>query len=435
MPGHESFERLPKNVKRWLYYERNLLDRRLDSSRMVSLSSDLPTEYLPERLGIYRLGNYWVPKNAVRRFEADSISTFVHDEFSRTEAGRRQVRYFVHPAAIRRYSDALRSIGATPAQDSFWGVATSSERTYLVWKEGQEDKPFCVKLSLPYEVGGNFRTLSAVMTSRCVGISQILEGSSSTLPRDFGCLREVLGIAPRAEMPDNHLGGFIVREIPGAVISGRTSMIPMFALYAPRPGRPPLIAVMARKCRLPLEEFILRRICRAYAVHWLRLVIDSGMVPESHAQNLLLETDGDLLPTGRFIHRDLEGFFVEIAYRRKMGLYLPESLPRVCGIRRNYAQQPSRRRKRLKSSIRTYFQGGVLYNLDRLMRTQGRSARRGTFRYGVESEFVKELVRALRRRSGIRLDARSVHLYDELVDAIIEVRSRRIAAARAASSP
>jgi len=413
-----SFESLPPGVKRWLYFERDLLDRDRDLSRLSPDDTNLPDMYLPEAKNIFRLGSYWVPANEVQCFVADAIPNFLTDLFFRSRAGQREALFLVHPAAMQHYAPYFCAGKYTMSSTPFLGVSTSSERTLLVWRQDRPLAPFFAKLSLPYYIGGVLRALSPEVISRCVGVTKILDGSLKNMPTDFGHLRDIYGVAPIHD----RTSGFIIREIPHYVISDEQMIIPMFALYSKQMKRRALINRVAKSANLSLRELIRSQISRAFARHWLNLVIDHGIIPEPHAQNLLFQTDPHFRPTNIFVHRDFEGFYVDLRYRKKANHYRPFDLPRVSTISDNYNQKPHKWRSRIIRSIFNFFQGSVLYNFEQFLILYNDTSNQGVSVYSVEREFMEDLSEALYNKTKIQIAPTASRFYSELVDAIFEAR-------------
>ena len=108
----------------------------------------------------------------------------------------------------------------------------------------------------------------------------------------------------------------LLRDLPSDS-DGRFA-VPLFSLFA-RHVRRSLLMILADLNRTPPFDFIHQHLIRPFARHWVALAVRSGIVTEPHAQNLHLEVDLNAVPTGRFVHRDLEDLSVDFAFRRSVG--------------------------------------------------------------------------------------------------------------------
>ncbi|MEQ1949265.1 MAG: hypothetical protein ABL995_18880 [Bryobacteraceae bacterium] len=410
----ESFTQLPGTLRRWISYERELLDRGRDWSRCNPDYTNLPEKFTAEGSGIFRIPAFWLPEKHVQVFNELEAPELLEPQYIRVRNGQREVLYLLHPALRDDFSRLAGSMGCLDRSLQLLGITTASERTLLVWSNSGKCDPFFAKLSLPFQIGGVDRTISPTIASRSVGTSSILRLSEPLMPATFGFLPEVLAVSPR----DKRLGSLIVRPVPASILSGERCLVPMFALYAKRTGRAPLLRRVARKCGLTDRECVQIHILRAFAQQWLDLVLDGGFIPEAHAQNLLLETDNSLAPTGRLIHRDLEGFYVDLDFRAKAGLPVPKWLPKARGLLENYNQKPHRWSSRLQRSLYNYFQGGLLFNFENVL-PRGRPSPQESF----EVEFQEELCKQLHKRVEVHIDPASNSFHEDLVNAILDHRS------------
>lgn len=391
---------LPPRLRDWNYCERALLHRGGDPERVLPDTSDVESRYLPESNQVFRVPAYWLKSRHVVCVRAEPLGRSLTENLFRSHSKEPEVLFLVHPSAYSRYKPFLRARQARSAHPPYWGAPTSSTRTLLVWREGREESAFFAKLSLASEIGGAIRTLSQEYVSRSVGITAILDGSKETLPASFGYLREAVGLVPKGL--EN--SGLIIRTVPEDVILGRISLVPMFALYAWRPSRRPLLLRLSAAAGLTPSDYIRDRLCRPFARQWLDLTIDHGFIPEPHAQNLLLETDSAGRTTGRFVHRDFECFYVDLSYRAAAGQFIPQDLPRVASLQMTYPRVF--RRRRLANSIHRYFQGSVLFNIDQMLSTWADAdVLRGPRPRAGESErtFAREMASALYQKTGERL--------------------------------
>lgn len=380
-------------LERWIYCERKLMHRGRDFQRVAPDTTNVDRAFLPESTGAsFNIGSFWIDERFVRIFEGAAQSS-VERYFFRDVEGRKQVLFLVHPMSKQLYSGFLRRCGAIEAFPKTGGLRvspTSSTRTVLVWPQYWITQPFFVKLSLDGYIGEADRKLTTETLVRSVGISKTIETAGSHTPRNFNFLRETLAIAPNGTRGY----GFLVRRIPTSVLSDENDLIPLFSLYSHmREGS--LLQKMISTSGRDVIDFLTETLLSPFAKQWTQLVVEEGFIPEPHAQNLLLELDRQGRSTGTFFHRDLEAFFVDFEHRRRVNKPIPADLPAVTSAQRNYSQY--RLFHRAYNSLHRYFQGTVLYELDRalphLIAKLGTAGKLTSST--IEQLFVNELERAL----------------------------------------
>lgn len=393
-----------------------------DPSRVRPDTIDLDVRYLPEaKCSSFGLMAYWVDESFVIVFSAQPISAQERRMFFAEIDGRQHVLFLVHPAAKHLYVDFLKDSGARPADIVFRGSPTASTRTLLTWVEGRENEAFFAKLSVPAAIGNVVRTLSDQTLSRSVGVTSILDCARSELPSSIKFLRDSLAVIPRGAGGF----GFLVRHIPEEVLLGRVDFVPLFSLYSRSSRELPWLARLIETSRMSTSDFLMERLLAPFAQQWVQLVVEEGVIPEPHAQNLLIEFDHSGRLTGTFVHRDMESLFIDMRHRHKAAKPMPTNLPLVSSVAQNYSQ--FRLLKRAYNSVHRHFQGTILYEIDRLIsewKREGVLSTQCEFCDDLESAFVAELERVL----GIRCE-RAVHLnnpgYPEALKAAI-VRARRM---------
>lgn len=206
----------------------------------------------------------------------------------------------------------------------------------MVWPEGDPEKLFFAKLSLDKKVSEVVRTIPKGEVAHSVGITTILEGMKAELPEGFIYFPEFFGLIPIGF----DRGGMILRAVPSELRNDHTHWIPLFALYSRAEGiSEPILAKMLRNYEGDANSFIIDKILRPFVRQWVELSIVHGIAIESHAQNVLIEVDASLIPTGKFIYRDFGGFNVDIGYRKSNIKSLPKELPEIDGLDTDYLQE------------------------------------------------------------------------------------------------
>lgn len=371
-----------QEVERILLLEQSLLDRSRDA-RVLLADADLSLHrrYLPEGRSSFQVQAYWIDDSLVRAWSSPRGNETC---WRRRKSGRLQWLLFVHPQSIQHYRPLLQDPGVEPHEGArFFASPMSSARTVLAWQEDALGSAFCLKLSLDTTIGAVPRTIRNERVPKCVGITSLFDGALADLPTSFAYHGEGHGLAPVGMKR----GGMLVRDVRAQPSRPGASGIPLFALWSRARARPvPLLLRMSRALAMEPRQFLRDSLITPFARQWCHLAIRSGVVTEPHAQNLLLEVDEKGSPTGRLIHRDLEDVSVDLAWRERRQLFVPESMPHLRSIGRDYQQR--KHRWWLRSSIATFFIGGVLQPLETLLASVDARQHEGGF-------LRKDLVRAL----------------------------------------
>jgi hypothetical protein len=413
-------------VRTMVALEQAHLDRRADPRLFVRDTTTLDLAYRPEGRKVFALEAYRLDATVCERWRSSGPGRALPPALARLSRDEDAALLLVHPQSRDHYAALLRRDGVRRIECGTWlATPLSSARSLLVWERDAPQRPFIVKLSLDAIIGTVPRTIRATRVAKCVGLTALLDGADD-LPDDFGFLGEHYGVAPR-RMPR---GGMLLRAIPPQVLSGERLLIPAYALSAtPADGTPPLLRMLAERHRMRLGEFVYHAIVVPFARQWTALAIDAGIVFEAHGQNLLLELDASLTPTGRLVHRDLEDLSVDLEHRRRHGLYVPDDLPLTAGHDAARIYQQRRHRWWLRHSLAVFFEGGVLQPIERAIAGWLRSgaidrAQAGPYR--LRQMFRRELGEALAARIADTGVARTVEIhYDRIDRFVLSTRAAR----------
>jgi IucA / IucC family len=332
-----------------------------DRRMFVGDHTSLAVEYRPESRPVFAIEAYAVGADDCRQWQSRAPERTLPPALAHVCRAGGDALLLVHPRSRDHYAALLRKPSVRRIESgTFMATPLSSSRSLLVWEEGLRENPFIAKLSLCATIGTVDRTIRATRVAKCVGLTALLDGARD-LPGDFAFLDEYYGVSPHRMQR----GGMLLRSIPAAVMSGERTLLPAYALIAtPDDGTPPLLVTLADLHGMKLGEFAFYALLAPFANQWAALAIDAGIVFESHGQNLMLELDAGLTPTGRLVHRDLEDLSVDLRYRRERGLYVPEALPTLDGHSVDRIYQQRRHRWWLKHSLPVFFEGGVLQPME-----------------------------------------------------------------------
>ncbi len=341
---------LPPPILAWYRAETERLSRAY--SRLAVGVNNQNTIFTPEAGNVFEMTGYWLDADRLKVYES-SIPKELREQFVRIRNDKVQYLFLVHPESYSMYKGILTTDLET---ETYLAAATSSSRSVLTWKEGQEDKAFIAKVSLNVEIATVDRSIKGVETAMSIGIDRILR--LSNLPKSFKYFREVLGIIP-AGLPR---GGMIIRSFPKEMRDPDVRLVPLFSLYAKHKTERPLLLEMILTSGMTPIDFVTSQIIDPFIGQWVDLVVNSGILTEPHAQNVLIEIGKDGLPTGSFYHRDFGGFNIDLKFRQEKNLAVP-TLPSFTGdVASDYYQDSHS--GNIHASLFSYFNGGFVSNLD-----------------------------------------------------------------------
>lgn len=341
----------------WMLLEQTRINRTVDEARIIPPDiKNQSQKYRPESQSWYPLKAVWVPAEELNvAIDQGEFDPKISNLFVRVKEGKTEYRLLVHPESEKFYKTFLTKY---PVDSStFRATSTASSRTVLVQANGNKGPSFFAKLSLDVELGGVRRTVPQGEVARSVGTSMYLKELENRIGADrFTHMAEPFGISPKGW----ERGGMILRQVPESLQKGETKLVPLFSLYSVDKNGRSLLQDLADKAKVTPEDFVKRHILNPFYNGWVRWNLEGGVAMEAHAQNVLLELDSKNNPTGRFVHRDLGGFSIDL--RSPQAKNQP-TLPIFTDRKNDYHQAFVDKARR--QSLYTYFDGGFLYNVDK----------------------------------------------------------------------
>lgn len=209
----------------------------------------------------------------------------------------------VHPDVVPMLGRMHRRRVVTSTRPFPWVVPTASPRTVVAWAFGTA--PCYVKLHYPAPLGRFGNDLTDEKLSVPVQLSQYLgerseEGVPSVLPEP-AAIEAAVGV-------DGSVMGALVRDMP-ELAADESDVIPAFALFGTdwlSPDEPPLVERWLSSEPNPTHALVASVLEPILDSFWA-LSIRFGLIPEPHAQNILISLSEGLRPR-RVIWRDIQGF-------------------------------------------------------------------------------------------------------------------------------
>jgi len=296
----------------FLHLERYVNEGSRTYSR-YSADSGVAPRYQPKSdTAWFHVPSFCVPREKVTVYQADPDSAL-----SEGYLPNGHVVFRVHPETR---GDIAGGEWSRLAEGKPVAVSpTSSTRTVLTLHDEGEVGPHFLKLHYPRRISRFVRRLREKSIHNSVRASKEL--ADVRLPR-FAYLPESLGFT-YGEGPA--AWGFIVREkTPRPYCGEERLLVPYFSLYSrdlKRPDDLPLLVQLIRALKADPLTFALNEVLVPVIDCWATVLLEKGLLLESHGQNLLLEVDRNGRPH-RVVHRDLDVWF-DPSIRKGRGLPLP----------------------------------------------------------------------------------------------------------------
>jgi hypothetical protein len=225
-----------------------------------------------------------------------------------------QVKFFIHPDMIPEY----RGVGLSELLDFAGEISvspTASTRTVMTRNFPYN---FMVKINMTKKIGLLRRKLTRSSVAQSNQIMSEMAQVEDEVPTGLAYLPESMGVVFQETI------GEIFRECQARPkVESRRYLIPFFSLISrdyKRPEDPLLLCqIVEGQNRDPYKAFY-KGILVPLLETWSYLVLERGILPVAHLQNLLLEINRDGKPT-RIVFRDLQDAAIDGQVRRKKGLH------------------------------------------------------------------------------------------------------------------
>jgi hypothetical protein len=307
-------EELPKGVKEFLNTEQNLHNK--DLWGKDAFASNINPKYVPEANPKFPLPYYLIPGTDAKFIYSSNFDRRIGDQLYLLVSGVKYFKLFVHPESEEHYAflmNAYRYIG--PTETEFMASPTSSHRSLVVWNPIKGHRPFIARVSLNKNDISNRsisendieKSISNQMTYDAIGKENLDKMNIKIFPDSAGLIfdREVNG-APEK------LGGQLIREIPEDIMNNDKKWISFASLISPNHRPRPLIMNVIKKSGLNSYDFFETYMIKNYLTMFENISLKHGINFEPHLQNLILETELDLRPTGKWVLREFGGTLNEI---------------------------------------------------------------------------------------------------------------------------
>ena len=297
-------ETLPKGIKTFLTEEQRLIVNR-DVSTFDS-------RYTPEANPKFPLAYYLIPDTDAKFVYANSIDPKVRDQLSIIVSGTTYFKFFIHPRAEVKYDflkNAYRYIG--PSETEFMASPTFHYRSVVVWNRlDPYEVPFIAKLSIDKNImESDDRVISEADIGRAIKTQQVFDkiGKEKLEKLNVKVFPESSGLIFKRRSNDSFekFNGQLIKEIPQEIMSGKKRWLSFASLLRLNQNSEPVIFDVIKKSNLTSYEFFDRYMIAGYLKTFEALSLKNRINFEPQPQNLMIETDLNFKPTGKWILRDL----------------------------------------------------------------------------------------------------------------------------------
>lgn len=405
---------LPASVQQWWIYEIYHTSQEADLRYIPVIGeNNQDPRYRPEARRVFEITAYWLPLESVETFQSkvpDELQKLTLRKNSKT--GRSEVLFFVHPESTALYPDIANN--SSLDHEIFKAIPSASSRGLLVWKKGSEKFPFIAKVSLDREISGSLRVIPAIETQLSIEASKILE-STKTQER-VSYMHEVLSVIPKGM----NAGGQIFRVFSPAMLEGRVTSAPLFALYggSEKVAAGSLLKNLIEKSGLEPVEYVRTQIIRPFVKIWLEFAI-RGISMEPHAQNVLaVIADGKLQ---HFEFRDFGGFDFDREFRKQKNLSVPAG-----PLNKHFADPGDftvDHGKYMFKSLQRYFSAGFLYGIENQFFNWRREK---IFRLkNIKAKWTREILVEELSLELSRIAGKQIKVREDLTDIATKVKAAR----------
>lgn len=301
-------EELPLSVKEFLAQEQVAI------ANNSVLSDSL---YAPENKIKFPLPYYLIPEQDAKFLKAASLDSRIADQLSFKISGAKHYKLFVHPKMEESY-DFLRAaynyIGTDKTE--FMASPTSNTNTIMVWNRNNPlRKVFAVKINLE-NINPKASSLSTQDVERSIANQNVFDqlGPKKLNEMNLKIFPETAGLIITKMHPGapNRVGVQVIREIPDDIIDNKKKWIPFSILMNSKTAGRPLLLDIISKSGLDSYHFVESYMIDNYLKMYENFSLKTGMNYVPTTNNLLLETDDELKPTGKWILRDLSKIWPDV---------------------------------------------------------------------------------------------------------------------------
>lgn len=310
----ETDDDVTKGVKDLLMAEQ---DHYNHESAVIGSSLNLNPDFSPEKHPKFPLPYFLVPEDDASFIASNLLDPRVSDQLIMRISGKKHYKLFVHPAAEAQY-DFLRYsysyIGAD--QTEFFASPLSNYKTLVIWnRNNNQRKPFIAKISLDKT---NLNEIDRAITNQ-KALDRIGEDKLSTM--NFRYFPDTFGITLEKKFPGipEKIRGQIISEIPDEIVSGEKKWLSFSAMMNTKDSSQPLIIDIIKKSNLSSYDFFKTYMINNFLEMYGQVSLQNGFNIQPLASNFILETNNELVPTGKWAIRDLKDLWPDIINIAKSG--------------------------------------------------------------------------------------------------------------------
>ena len=310
---------------------------------------DIPEEYRPESQKWFRLPYFLVPFSSKDKLFRNNESDFMYENLVIDESGEKFYPFFMHPVTENAYRSWIGDKYKFVEQkdSSFSCTPTSSVRTLLV-KNEKNEKLFFIKLTLLDNIGGVFRKTDWESACNQFQANEIVHNVLKDEPEveffeDIAALgiRNDVGFRVSNKYATDfgdrafYVFGNVIRKVPESLLCNDGKIVCSFSSFTSLlRENESYLSESLKNSKLNFDEYFCKYIFNPLKNYLLRQLLNHGVIFEPHCQNVLIELNENLIPTGKFLYRDFDSvsfdrLIFSIKHKNLMINYLQDALART----------------------------------------------------------------------------------------------------------
>jgi hypothetical protein len=303
-------EEISQGIKNFILEEQNL--RHKSQPLDLPVFSNIIPEYAPENNPKFPLPYYLVPEAEANFLATDYLDQSISDQLMMKISGIKHFKFFIHPE-LEVYYDFLRSsynyIG--PENTEFLATPTSHYGSLLVWNRNNIlRKPF---IAIVRQDQRNEFLVSVSDIAKALSYQKSLNHINKNLLNNLNL--KIFSVTAGLILDKTHpnssrkITGQLIREIPNEIVSSQMQWHSLSSLMGSSQKSRPQIMTIIKNSKLTSFNFINTYFIDNYLSLLEEISLKRGIKLESYPQNLLFETTGSLVPTGKWIFRNFVDFW------------------------------------------------------------------------------------------------------------------------------
>jgi hypothetical protein len=288
--------------------------------------STVDERYRGKTLEPFRVGYLEIPANSLNLEFSQANDRLLKDHFFVNGKRDGMIRFYIHPDSEHLYKPLIQKYGY---KGFYLALPTASTRSVLAWDPQRPDvKPVFLKLSLAQIQDQLGRIIPGWEVRRSVRVTEMIDADRKSgrvrnlnvhiIPEVAGAyVREADGLPFFVDKEQGKVSehGYILRDASFIEKNRGKKVVPMFWLFSKAKNQePPIISLWKKSAYYTNEksaqlesftQFLFESFYRPFVRMNLPLMVQQGIVPQIHGQNVVLALDPNSGKIESIYHRDI----------------------------------------------------------------------------------------------------------------------------------